>query len=569
MNKIKKLFSHVDWKKVFSKENIFFFAIFLLYLSNAFHEHYPDEYDNLLGGKLILKGVFPYISYMAHHGPVAYFLAAVLQIFSGFHIARFRIVYAIFLTLLLKFISDRFLKKFGNSLHIKIFAVLSGISLMYFWFHMLLADTLSGFLLLFPYTYLIFADLYNKKLNKTDLGLVNIFLFLTVLTSISYSFFVLLAYLFLAYLYLKHNKVKSLKELMKIVWIIAFPYIIFFAYLIATKSMSDYFFQNYTYNKEFYIDYPKAPDGQPVSTLRYAIVLAKNTLDTVLGNIPHVLRFNLYEVKTVSVLGMSIFFLLYLMIQGKSLSALFVIGMILFTNTRVTNVELSEIGYQQSVYILLSLANGAILLKQLIEEKRDNTYKSFLVASLMLGNVLYVSHYSVYMFNSYTDKVYKKFMGEAPLVYDRPEMAPVLNALLDKSDYGWIGPFYHDELYYADFQVPSRYYWILPASAKSDKIVSEMKEDFAKNKPKAIIFNTAYSAFGADAKVFTAPIRELLDSDYTRIKDIVGDDGQPLYNCLENSQNFQCNSFLFIRNDQINTLIEKMLKLNMLEKLVD
>ena len=78
---------------------VFYIGLFCLFLLNAFHESYPDEFDNIMGGWYILHGKLIYSGFFTHHGPVPYFLAALLELFSWQSFVRFRIVYAIFLFL--------------------------------------------------------------------------------------------------------------------------------------------------------------------------------------------------------------------------------------------------------------------------------------------------------------------------------------------------------------------------------------------------------------------------------------------------------------------------------------
>ena len=58
---------------------LFTAAIFIL---DAFHESYPDEFDNISGGWLILHGTLIYKNFFTHHGPFPYFLSSFLEIFS-------------------------------------------------------------------------------------------------------------------------------------------------------------------------------------------------------------------------------------------------------------------------------------------------------------------------------------------------------------------------------------------------------------------------------------------------------------------------------------------------------
>ena len=96
MEKVKQYWLH------FIREKHYFAVLFVLvmlaiFLINSVHESYPDEFDNILGGWYILHGRLIYTGFFTHHGPIAYFIAALVEIFSGRSFVRFRLVYAVFL----------------------------------------------------------------------------------------------------------------------------------------------------------------------------------------------------------------------------------------------------------------------------------------------------------------------------------------------------------------------------------------------------------------------------------------------------------------------------------------
>ncbi len=89
------------YTKRFFADKHYITALFVLvmlgiFLINTVHEQYPDEFDNILGGWYILHGRLIYTGFFTHHGPVAYYIAALVEIFSGQSFVRFRIVYSIF-----------------------------------------------------------------------------------------------------------------------------------------------------------------------------------------------------------------------------------------------------------------------------------------------------------------------------------------------------------------------------------------------------------------------------------------------------------------------------------------
>jgi len=152
---IKKLPSplrKIDWKKI-----IPFLIIALIFFINTFHEEYPDEYDSLVGGKYILEGKIPYRDWFQHHQPGAYLLAAFILPFSGQSFVKFRVLLA-FVFFLINLAGYILIKKRCKNFQLHfylIFLLFLSISATYFWGQMLLADTLSAYLLIPAYILLL------------------------------------------------------------------------------------------------------------------------------------------------------------------------------------------------------------------------------------------------------------------------------------------------------------------------------------------------------------------------------------------------------------------------------
>ena len=82
-------------------EVLSFGIIFLFLILNAVHTSYPDEFDNIAGGWNILHGILPWSGFFSHHGALAYFFAAVIDIFSGQNFVKFRFFSALFYLLVI------------------------------------------------------------------------------------------------------------------------------------------------------------------------------------------------------------------------------------------------------------------------------------------------------------------------------------------------------------------------------------------------------------------------------------------------------------------------------------
>ena len=65
----------IIWLKRHRKALFIFSLLLVLFVTNAFHEKYPDEFDSIVGGRYITEGKLPY-RWFQHHQPGAYVMAA-------------------------------------------------------------------------------------------------------------------------------------------------------------------------------------------------------------------------------------------------------------------------------------------------------------------------------------------------------------------------------------------------------------------------------------------------------------------------------------------------------------
>lgn len=552
--------------KVIKSPDFWYFLILaLIFFSNALHQSYPDEFDNISGGRFILRGILPYSGFLSHHGPFAYYLAAVLNVFSGVSFVHFRFVYAAFLVSLF-YVNYRLIRsRFSDSVKfLKPYFIIIGIMATYFWMHMLLADSLSALILILPYFYLLLLSISKKKLNLKDVLVVSIPLSTTLLTSLTYSFFVAGLYLFLAILWLKSGSPLFSKDSLKATGIVLMPYIIFIIYLFGTSSFSDYYYQNITYNQQYYIfNYSRSEGQTTINPIRYAVMIAKTALDSVADGSKHVFSFNIYTPKEIPLLGMNMFLILIFIITSDYLAIFPVILLLLFTTPRTDLMLLKEIDYQSAVYIVLSVGNGVFLLWQNLKRKSMGQQKDILLSASTLIISAYMLIFTFAMFQPFVDKIFKKYMGTEPTIYDRPEIASSLNLLVSKDEYAWVGPFAFEELYYMKAKFPSKYHWLLPANAKSEKIRTEMIADFEKNMPIIIVFDMKYSAFGALPSTFNYFMADFIDQNYTLVSNMFNEQGKK-YRCnISKLRDFRCDDEFYIRNDKKEEVINKMLNLNL------
>lgn len=531
---------------------IFLLSILFFTLLNAANINYPDEFDTLLGGKLILHGILPYKGFLSHHNPVSYFLASPFYLIAGASLVRFRILYAIALAVFFFWINKLLKKDFGDKAKFfPIFIFCWVIAAGYYWMHMMLADNLSALILIYPFFFIFLSLVYKRDISRKEIKRIAWFLGIALLNSMTYIYFIFcLSGLLVIYQLVSK---KSIKEGLYTIWRLMLPYILFFVYLFITGSLKDYLYQTVEYNRKYYIF--NSDQNTPVNPIRYAITIAKKAWEIALPGFENLLKFNIDNPRPLALLGM-IFTTGLVMLWNKKIWAIFpLLFLISFTTPRTYLMTMGAADYQSAVYITLALGLGCFLIMEGIN--RQFIKKNNWLSKVGIGySWILVAIFMSIMTQQFMNRNYDKSIGNDPLVYDRPEIAKQINKIIDKKEYAWVGPFRFEDLYYLNAKLPSKYNWLLPANAKSEKIRTEMMADFNKNKPVILVFDKNYSAFGAAAGDFNYFMVEFINKNYTLVNKC---------NIAKINQ-FICKEQFYVLNDRKDEILNKMGSLGMIEK---
>lgn len=549
------------------KLGIFLFVVFAFF-ANSLHESYPDEFDNILGGWYILHGRLPYSGFFTHHGPVPYFISALVEIFSGQSFVIFRVVYAILL-IVITFATFIFLKiRVGtNALRFyPFFIVFLAISATYYWTQMLLADNLAALVFLPVFALIILKVTYKKRITLIDIASVSILSSIGLYSSLTYIYIFVLIHVAILYLYFRSNGYKPLFSLKNIypIAIVIFPHLLFFLYLFVTQSLSDYIYQNYIFNAKYYIyNYPRPPDSTFINPLRYAILIAHwffvNFYTLLLG----ALKFDFsYPLNLTMAIG-NVALIIYLLFNKQYKLAVFVILAIIYTNVRSNPLNSKETDYQSAVYNIFSFFNIFFLLPKLYESLNTNiaVAKKIVFGFLLLFLGLYGFFALLHLTFKFNSKVVSKYMGDMPLIYDRPKIAPIVNVVVDKNEYAWIGPFEFEELFYTNSKIPSKYHILVYGIGASAKIRKEMLADFKKNKPKVIMFDPEFVYLGKSVESYSKFFLEFLSENYITLFDYRN--GDILYRFvspIQNKDKVSLESKIYIRKDSLDEIVKRLLE---------
>lgn len=551
-------------------------VIIVLFYTNAWHEEYPDEFDNIMGGWFILKGSLIYRDWFTHHGPVPYFLASIIEIFSGQSFVRFRVIYEIFIASFSLYGYWYISKSIGRkyTYFYPFLLVFLGIIGTYYWFQMLLADNISAFSILPCYLLVLLKSFHKKALTIKDLWFVSILLALAFYSSLAYAYFIAIFAVFVLAEYYKYSplKIKRLRSYYPLL-IFFVPHAVYGLYLFVTGSLNDYIFDGIRFNTQYYIyNYPRAAGDTHINPLRYAIVIAHLFYTDFSILLQGALKFEFaFPINTTLAVG-SVGTIIFLFLKRKIRLGLLILLLIIYANARSNPLKSAETDYQSAVYIMISLANVFFVLPALyrsISSPVTPVAKKYLYGVLLIIISIYSFYSFIFIVRKYEDKMFLKYMGQAALVYDRPEIAPILNRVLSPDDSVYIGPFEFEELFYTNVKLATKYQILIPGMGHSPDVQAKIIQELSKNKPKIIVFDKNFYILGNRAGTYGQFLLDYLKENYVLAMDYregnvryTSTFGRGISSRLDIDANF------YLRKDVAHEVMVKMEKYNFVKSVI-
>lgn len=566
----------VGLRKFISKNQrilLFFAGILLILILNSLHATYPDEFDNILGGKLITRGIFPYSGFFSHHGVVAYLVAALIVPFSGVSFVHFRLLSAVFY--LVVFLSGylaiaRQVRKRGAAGLFAVFILAVAISATYFWGNMLLADPLSVYFLVPAYALLLMKIFYRESLERNDLVVVSAFSALTVLNSPTYLYAtaVIVAITSLYYFFTdgRIDLTDIRRKFLNFVVIFALPYLLFLIYLLATGALKDFSFDVVTYNRNYYIyNYPRPAGSTSFNPIRYAVVILNDFVNSYQTAITSIKNIDLrYPLTGAFALANGVL-MIYLFLRRKFLAGLLVFSTLVYASARGNPSDIRPIDYQSAGYFVLTLFNTVLTFRLLFADlptiKEIFTRNLLLFLGILTATLWFFS--GIFLGAEFWRMNYSRYMGALPLIYDRPVVAPIVNSVVGKDEYCWVGPFEFEEMFYLRCRLPAKYHWILPQLAGLPEIRNKMIEQYSKNMAEIIVFRRNYFVFGAGPE-YLQFFDDFLDQNYVRFKDLPKFEGYHFVS--KNANDFVLDDDFNFRKDKAESLVGRLIQLGYVQK---
>ncbi len=540
--------------KVFWPEILLFLGIFLIFKINSHYLAYPDEFVNLLGGMAINKGGVPYKDFFDHHLPLAWYLAAILLriSFNSFTLFRFFWMLLNFFTLLFVGLWIRKNHKSFYNYYLGFFLLypLMGI---YFWFHLYLADSLAVlfFAIIF---WLLLVQTLTKKIDWRILLLTSFLNFCLAFSSMTFLYLVLVLYLWQLYLVFI-----SKKNWLSFIGVSLIPYLMYFIYLLATGSFSDFYFSNFVYNTKLYIAIPNYVKGRFFNPLKFALTLIYNFYDNYLPLLTKIKHLDLY--LPIGVLaGLGSLTLLVLLLTKDFFAGAIFFFLLSFSAPRSNIQNYRETDYQASLFLILGTIAAFVSFYLLKKLKTEDLLFRDLQRIVQL--LLFIFMFFTFIFlaqNSY-GKFYQIYTQKMPGIYNYSYNAQFIDQILDESDFYWYGPYEpQEEFFVKKAKLPGKYPTLLPQFREDEYLKNSFIAQFEKNKPAIIIFRHEASIFMTPAMEFGKFFIDWMSNKYTSIENIKG------VKIIKSPSGFNIRTDLYLLNTRKNELLEKLKKQGFIE----
>lgn len=525
-------------------------SIALVFLVNSQYLAYPDEFVNILGGKFILEGKIPYKQFFDHHLPGAWYLSALILLFSFGSFVRFRFIWAViqFVTL---FFVGRFIQRKSKELfpfYIGYFLIYPFMT-MYYWTHLFIADGIA-FLFFSALFWMLFAQSYQKETKLQTVIFFSLVNFLFVFSSLTYIYIALLFYAWIIVL-LFRSKPKW-GEIIRFCLISAAPYVLYGLYLLISNSWKEFYISNFVYNTTLYIDIPNYKMGHFFNPFKFTLTIIYNFFNTYIQLLVRIKEFNLYFPVDL-VLALSTFLLLIVLLKELPLIGVLYFFILSFSAPRSNLMKIGETDYQSGLFIALGTISFFLLLwryKYIKFEFEPLEYiKKFLVAMV----VLYGIFSSIFLIENTYNKFYLRYTQQMPSVYDHAPTAFFINEVLGRGDYYWIGPYEpNEEFFVKGPQLPGKFPTLLPQFKKSEYFSSEFIKQFETHNPKLIIYKHEASIFGTPALEFGKFFTDWMENKYVSLEHIKG------IEVLKSPETFTMRTDVYLLKSEKDSILSKL-----------
>jgi len=550
MLKITRLFLKSKEFILANKHILFYVLSFLFFYINSSYISYPDEFSNLLGGKLMLQGLVPYKDFFDHHMPFGWLLSAFILLFSFGSYTLFRFWWATLAFVALSILAIWIKKNYREFYYpVLIYLILYPLMGVYFWFHLVLADSLAALFISLVFWILIVQSL-TKKIDKKALMVASILIAAIVFSSLTYIYLIGILYLWILYLFVYDNR--SIKEAGKIIGIFFIPYVIFLLYLLFTNSLWDFYNANVLYNTQHYISIPNYVSGRFFNPIKFALALIYNFYNNYIPLLSQIKHLDLYF-PIITLSGLSTLTLFILLIRKYPTTAVLYFFFLSFSSPRSDIQKVSETNYQMSAFIVIGVMSSIISLFLIRKYPPKERLFSDLARLVQVIIFIFLLFSSIFLLNNTYSKYFLRYTQKMPYIINYTFTSDFLNDIVKRGDYYWIGPFHPEDMFFVrNGRLPGKYFFLMPQFSEDDFYKQDFIKQFEANPPQFIVYPREDSIFMTPAIEFGAFFLDWVDNRYIQLKDI------PEVEIIKNPSSIKLRDDIFILKSQKDELLGRL-----------
>lgn len=491
MNLARNMLKRLHIKPIPFWEVIILFVFLLIFLLEAHYNYFGDEYDNMLGGKLINEGILPYRDYFSHHMPLPYYLGAVINLISGPSPLNFRYVFLIILYAWL-LLFHKNLRKLTSPKMSLLFIFLIALINPVIWSHMLLAETLIAYSAIhLAILVLILQKEGREDAQVSDIIQIALFACIPVLSSLGFWALSLFYYLFFL-IYFSRNYLSSkpinyrrfFKFLVVFGSLTISPYILLLLHLYLSQSLNDFYLYNIIFNQEYYSIY----------NIHIPKTNTQMFIDVFVG-IFNSLSINLKQLSddpsTYYRLILRLFVYSYIalcfMMKKKAVGVFFLLSYFLL-NVRQGDVYIVN-NIHEIQTMLFSLLCITLIIGQWFRSREVNDHTFDVIKFILMLNFSLLIILIGFLFSFDRDVLISYRNEDMPtLIREETELNKTINS--SGAETVWIGPSKFDEYFFLKPKVASKYYFWFPWHNSCPSCKIEIMKDFEQKKPKIVYWDS-------------------------------------------------------------------------------
>lgn len=490
-------------------EYIFLLTLLGIAVLQSFYGFFSwsDPVDNILGGQLILRGLFPYVGFFSHHMPFPYFLSAIFSFVSHNHLEVYRLLFTLSLfAILLMFIrwSRNHVGRIGAWFGAALIVLTSGYTLMY----VPLAETIVSYIVLILFSFFVFRFFSSSyHITRHDVCTVSLLLFMVVMSSLAYIFFAIaIGVLFIITIVLKNNYHK-IKHFFFVTGVLLAPYLVFLVALLGFGVLGIFVEQVYTFNQVYYA--PFVPEAitvigwasQPLYNFLHIHILA-------LGSHGGASVFAMYSLSTiVAAVAASIVRKKYYHLVLVLISAFLLLPRL---QASLPFGNPGDVLHAGPFIFFLAFISAVIVVPATFSKNMKYLRIPCWFAMIFTVVVIFTSLYGVSGLPNLISK-YKSNSNQA-------NFANTVNALVGPNEYYWAGPYPYEDALLVRGKPATRYIFYYPWQAQNPSYRQEVLQQLRAHSPRVVYFNYDLSVWGYPVAVYASDVLQFLNGAYFHLE---------------------------------------------------